>query len=71
MFVQDAGAWIVCRMIIGLSLATFVCSQVWCAQVRQDPPPARSLHDAPFQALATTLACLPPTPFHACRADVQ
>jgi NNP family nitrate/nitrite transporter-like MFS transporter len=42
MFVQDAGAWIVCRMIIGLSLATFVCSQVWCAQVRQDPPPARS-----------------------------
>ena len=33
MFVQGAAGWIVCRMIIGLSLATFVCSQVWCAQM--------------------------------------
>merc|ERR1719393_1176320 len=33
MFVQDAGPWIACRMIIGLSLATFVCAQVWCTQM--------------------------------------
>jgi len=33
MFVQNAAGWIACRMIIGLSLATFVCSQVWCTQM--------------------------------------
>ena len=33
MFVQSAAAWIACRCIIGLSLATFVCSQVWCSQM--------------------------------------
>merc|ERR1719409_2069108 len=32
-FVQEAGGWIACRAIIGLSLATFVCSQVWCSQM--------------------------------------
>ena len=33
MFVQNAAGWIACRCIIGLSLATFVCSQVWCSQM--------------------------------------
>ena len=38
MFVQDASAWIACRAIIGIALATFVTCQVWCSQVR---PPVR------------------------------
>ena len=33
MFVQNAAGWIACRCVIGLSLATFVCSQVWCSQM--------------------------------------
>merc|ERR1712023_348031 len=33
MFVQGAAAWIACRMIIGVGLATFVTSQVWCSQM--------------------------------------
>ena len=33
MFVQEATAWIACRMIIGVGLATFVTSQVWCSQM--------------------------------------
>lgn len=62
MFVQDAAGWIVCRAIIGLSLATFVCSQVWCAQVRQDPLTTACictptpLPFAPFGQAPTTLA---------------
>ena len=35
-FVDDpntADAWIACRSFIGIGLATFVTSQVWCAQM--------------------------------------
>ena len=31
-FVQDAAGFIVCRAIIGVGLASFVCCQVWCTQ---------------------------------------
>lgn len=32
MFVQDAPGFIICRLLIGCSLATFVACQVWCSQ---------------------------------------
>merc|ERR1719502_1658784 len=33
MFVQTADAWIACRALIGIALATFVTCQVWCSQM--------------------------------------
>jgi NNP family nitrate/nitrite transporter-like MFS transporter len=33
MFTQSAAGYIVCRCLIGWSLATFVCSQTWCSQM--------------------------------------
>jgi len=33
MFTTNAAGYIVCRCLIGFSLATFVCSQTWCAQM--------------------------------------
>jgi len=33
MFVEDANSWIACRALIGIGLATFVTSQVWCTQM--------------------------------------
>jgi len=33
MFTSNAAGFIVCRCLIGFSLATFVCSQTWCAQM--------------------------------------
>jgi len=33
MVVQDANAWIACRALIGIALATFVTCQVWCSQM--------------------------------------
>lgn len=33
MFVHSAGAFILCRCLIGFSLATFVACQVWCSQL--------------------------------------
>jgi len=33
MFVQGAAGFIICRCIIGCSLATFVACQVWCSQM--------------------------------------
>lgn len=33
MFTQSAAGYIICRCLIGWSLATFVCSQTWCAQM--------------------------------------
>jgi len=33
MFTTNAVGFIVCRCLIGFSLATFVCSQTWCAQM--------------------------------------
>jgi len=32
-FVTDATGWIACRAFIGIGLATFVTSQVWCSQM--------------------------------------
>lgn len=32
-FVQDATGFIICRCVIGFSLATFVACQVWCSQM--------------------------------------
>jgi NNP family nitrate/nitrite transporter-like MFS transporter len=33
MFTQSAVGYILCRCLIGFSLATFVCSQTWCSQM--------------------------------------
>ena len=33
MFTTNAAGYIICRCLIGFSLATFVCSQTWCAQM--------------------------------------
>ena len=33
MFTSNAAGFIICRCLIGFSLATFVCSQTWCAQM--------------------------------------
>jgi NNP family nitrate/nitrite transporter-like MFS transporter len=33
MFTTNAAGFIICRCLIGFSLATFVCSQTWCAQM--------------------------------------
>ena len=32
-FTTNATGFIICRCLIGFSLATFVCSQTWCAQM--------------------------------------
>lgn len=32
-FTSEATGYIICRCLIGFSLATFVCSQTWCAQM--------------------------------------
>jgi len=32
-FVENADGFIACRAMIGIGLATFVCSQVWCSQM--------------------------------------
>jgi NNP family nitrate/nitrite transporter-like MFS transporter len=58
MFVQTADAWIACRALIGIALATFVTCQVWCSQVSCLPSPRAALALSPFTLPATDLLWL-------------